>query len=107
MRKYTQVCAGSYLTCLMMVALLLGPSPSPSTMPAARATMFFRVPHISAPATSGSKFTLKYFVSKSFFKICERRQSHVTVTHTAGKWSGPASQGVGTLNPAGSRLLQT
>lgn len=36
--------------CRMMVAFELGPSPSPSTMPAASATMFFSVPHISAPA---------------------------------------------------------
>ena len=38
--------------CLMMAALELGPYPSPSTMPAAIATMHFSVPHISAPGYS-------------------------------------------------------
>lgn len=31
------------------------PKPSPSTKPAASATMFFSVPHISAPTTSGTR----------------------------------------------------
>ena len=53
--------------CLRMAALELGPYPSPSTMPAASATMFFSVPHISAPGWLGEESQSKGEASCQFF----------------------------------------
>ena len=50
-----------------MAALELGPYPSPSTMPAASATMFFSVPHISAPGWLGEESQSKGEASCQFF----------------------------------------
>lgn len=44
-------------TCATSAAMALGPRSSPSTMPAAMASTFFREPQISTPMTSAAHHT--------------------------------------------------
>lgn len=51
-KNYNNISCG-----LPITTFVFGPHPSPSTIPAAKATTFFNVPHISTPGTSGCKLT--------------------------------------------------